>query len=69
MADDYDYDGDGFMDFDDGWLYVEDEFALAVRCASLSREGAASFQWTGTNSWPVLHCCHVVTKLRPERIC
>lgn len=30
MADDYDYDADGVLDFDDGWLYVEDEFDLAV---------------------------------------
>lgn len=32
MADDFDYD-DGVLDFDDGWLYVEDEFDLAVRLA------------------------------------
>lgn len=31
MADDYDYDGDEMMAFDDDWIYVEDEFALAVR--------------------------------------
>jgi len=30
MADDYDYDGDEMMPFDDDWIYVEDEFALAV---------------------------------------
>ncbi|KAF2164730.1 hypothetical protein M409DRAFT_25123 [Zasmidium cellare ATCC 36951] len=32
MADDFDYD-DGVLDFDDGWLYVEDEFDLADELA------------------------------------
>lgn len=30
MADDYDYDDGAFIDMDDAWLYVEDEFDLAV---------------------------------------
>ena len=29
MADEYDYDVDEF-DYEDGWMYVEDEYGLAV---------------------------------------
>lgn len=30
MEDDYDHDEGAFLDFDDGWIYVEDEYGLAV---------------------------------------
>lgn len=30
MDDDYDYEGEDLMPYDDDWIYVEDEFALAV---------------------------------------
>ncbi|CAK4033783.1 Hypothetical predicted protein [Lecanosticta acicola] len=43
--DDYEYDGDGF-DYDDGWIYVDDEFNTADELA----EGQiASPGYTGTN--------------------
>ena len=37
MADDYDYDVDDTLGYDDDWLYVEDEFLLAVSTSDVSQ--------------------------------
>ncbi|KAK4544753.1 hypothetical protein LTR36_004002 [Oleoguttula mirabilis] len=46
MADDYDYDGDDMFGFEDDWLYVEDEFALADELAETQ---IADPGYAGTN--------------------
>ncbi|KAF7194649.1 hypothetical protein HII31_04155 [Pseudocercospora fuligena] len=46
MADDYDYDDGAFMDLDDAWLYVEDEFDLADE---LAENQVPSPGYSGTN--------------------
>ena len=53
MADEYDYDVDDMMDFDDGWIYVEDEFGLAVGLCHCLGSVQLAFQSAGTNSWPM----------------
>ncbi|KAK5110673.1 hypothetical protein LTR85_000755 [Meristemomyces frigidus] len=47
MADDYDYDGDDMFEFEDDWLYVEDEFALADELAETQ---IADPGYAGTNN-------------------
>ncbi|KXS97990.1 hypothetical protein AC578_8744 [Pseudocercospora eumusae] len=46
MADDFDYDDGAFIDMDDAWLYVEDEFDLADE---LAENQVPSPGYSGTN--------------------
>jgi len=55
MGDEYDYDVDEGYDYDDGWMYVEDEFSLAVSLLRPPRRTAAArTQYAGTSTWTVL---------------
>lgn len=42
MEEHYDYDDDPFLDLEDGFLYVEDEFGLAVSTLALIVSAACS---------------------------